>query len=99
MLDRSCFPAELILVSLRRLMQDHLLVRLWVLALGQSRKLFRPDRALESPLLSELASPSLYPTAHGSNSALPWPRTRGQGPSPGLVTGERFGDRQHLVRF
>jgi len=95
MLDGGHFPAELVFVGFRRLVPDHLFLRLRVLAFGQSRKLLRPDRALESPLLGELTLPLTVALL------LPAPvvrflRSKLAGMvRPGLATGERFGNRQH----
>jgi hypothetical protein len=98
-LDRGHFPAELVFVGLRRLVPDHLLLSVRVLALGQSRELFRPDFALKSPLLGELALPLAVALL------LPAPVVGFLGRElagmvrPRLATGERFGDRQHARKI
>ncbi len=56
-LNRSDFPAELVLVGLGRLMPHHLFLGIRVLAFGQSSELLRSDRSLKSPLLGELTLP------------------------------------------
>ncbi len=61
MLDRSYFPAKLILGGLGWLMPNHLLLGVWVLALRQTGELFGTYRALKSPFLSEPTLPLTMP--------------------------------------
>jgi hypothetical protein len=93
-LDRGHFPAELV-VGRGRLMPHHLFLGLRMLALGQPGELLGANRALKSPLLSELALPFAMTLLLPASVVRFLGRELAGVIRSRLTTGERFGDRQH----
>jgi hypothetical protein len=93
MLDRSHFPAELVLISFRWLVPDELRFRLRVLAFGQPREVLRTDRPLQTPLLGKLALPLTMTVLLPAPVVRLFRRELAGMVRPGLAAGERFGNR------